>query len=59
MTFMNGYDSIGARFQVPRLVKERKAHIVTEDLGTDILFSSETTSPRPKVVEAVKERLFP
>ncbi|CAE7200469.1 GIP [Symbiodinium sp. CCMP2592] len=33
-----------------------EAYIVAEDLGTDVLFSSQNT---PKVIEAVRERLFP
>ena len=33
-----------------------EAYIIAEDLGTDILFSNDNI---PKVVEAVKERLFP
>ncbi|CAE7728714.1 RE1 [Symbiodinium sp. CCMP2592] len=33
-----------------------EAYIVAEDLGTDVLFSSQNI---PKVIEAVRERLFP
>ena len=33
-----------------------EAYIIAEDLGTDILFSNDNI---PKVVEAVRERLFP